>query len=583
MLRVVKSVAFDCLIRILLKVKLTRRTVILIVAAAIMSLAGLVVVQLLLLSNARQLKEQAFRDNAINALQTVARQLETREAAQTVIRFAGQGPRTKAVKVMAMAAADSSVISFHPDSTLHSRPTHGDMPFWIDSGILHYQIPSRQHVTIMLRDSTTGRSSTLVDSETAPGKYQLSLNDSGASATNLFIRFGHGDTGTFEMRLNCFDSSGGLPPLRDSNRMLIVSQVVDNLLMGETTPVENRIDTASMDSLLGVSFAAAGIDLPFQFAVVSSDNDSVRLASFGINPTAVKSSDLKTRLFPSDLFSIPAELVVVFPDRSSFVTRQLLPLTTATTVFMIIIALCFAYSIITIMRQRRFAQLTIDFINNMTHEFKTPLSTVALACDALARPDIAADSGQVRRFETMIRDENSRMRSNVDKILQMAVLEEGDYELTISEVDLHTVITSAARGIALQVEPRGGQFELNLAASPSVVAADSMHLSNIIANLLDNAAKYSTDPPQISVSTSTSGRMIIVTVTDRGIGIPERDLPLVFDKYYRVRTGNVHNVKGFGIGLSYVKLMTEAMGGSIAIASEPGHGTTATLTLPLAN
>jgi two-component system phosphate regulon sensor histidine kinase PhoR len=583
MLRDVNGVAFKGLIRILLTVKLTRRIVILIVAAAVVSLAGLVVVQLLLLSNARQLKEQAFRDNAINALQTVARQLESREAARTIIRFAGPQQRSKAIKVMAMAVADSSIENFRNDSAGSLQWSAHQMPFWIDSGTLHYQIPSRQHVTIMVRDSATGRSTTLVDSETAPGKYQISLDDSLASAKNLFIRFGHGDTGTFEMRLNCFDSAGGLPPLRDSSRMLIVSQVVDNLIMGETTPVEKRIDTASVDSLLGLSFVAAGIDLPFQYAVVSTDDDSVRLASVGMNSTAATSSDLRTRLFPSDLFSIPAELVVVFPDRGSFVTRQLLPLTAATTVFMIIIALCFAYSIITIMRQRRFAQLTVDFINNMTHEFKTPLSTVALACDALSRPDVAGDSAQVRRFETMIRDENSRMRSNVDKILQMAVLEEGDYELSISEVDLHAVITSAARGIALQVEHRGGQFALNLDASPSVVAADPMHLSNIIANLLDNAAKYSSDPPQISVSTITNGRTIIVTVADRGIGIPERDLPLVFDKYYRVRTGNVHNVKGFGIGLSYVKLMTEAMDGSIAITSEPGQGTTATLTLPIAN
>ncbi|MBI5267170.1 MAG: HAMP domain-containing histidine kinase [candidate division Zixibacteria bacterium] len=553
----------------------------LIVTAVVVSLAGLVVVQLLLLANARQLKEQAFRDNAINAMQTVVRQLETREAASQVVRFAGLGTHGKAVQVMAVAVNDSALRQFHLDSSGALRLSSSQRPVWVDSGVLHYQVPSRGRVTIVARDSATGKSVTLVDTERAPGAYRLKLDDSLVASRSLFLRLDRGDTAAFGMRINCFNPPGQGQPAKDSNRMLIVSQVLDKLVMGETVPIEQRLDSTVLDSLLATSFASAGIDLEFMYAVISQDNDSVHLASAGLGRSAARTSDLATRLFPSDLLSIPATLVVVFPDRTGFVARQLFPLTAATTAFMIVISLCFIYSIVTIMRQRRFAQLTVDFINNMTHEFKTPLSTVGLACDALARPDIAANGDQVRRYESMIRDENDRMRSNVDKILQMAVLEEGDYELTISDIDLHAVIESAARGIALQVESRGGQLELRLAASPSLVAADPMHLSNIVANLLDNAAKYSTDSPHISLTTRVDGKSVILEVSDRGPGIAQRDLQHIFEKYYRVRTGNVHNVKGFGIGLSYVKLMTTAMGGTITLASEPGRGTTATLTLPL--
>ena len=555
----------------------------LIVAAAVISLAGLLVVQILLLSNARQLKEQAFRDNAISAMQTVARQLETREVARNAIRFTGERHSGKAIKVMALSVNDTTGGLTKIDHAGLPEPSAGALPFWVRRDTLHYNVPRQQHVTIVVKDSLGGQSRTLVDSETPAGEYHLPLDDSLATARSVFVRLGSDASDTFEMKIDCLDSN--TMPLfgRDSNRMFIVSQVVDNLIMGESEPIEKRLDTTTLDSLLNSSFIAAGIDLPFDFAVVSTADDSIRLAKAELDRKRVLQSDLKSRLFPSDIFAVPSELTVLFPGRAEFVTRQLLPLTIATSAFMLVIALCFAYSIITIMRQRRFAQLTVDFINNMTHEFKTPLSTVALACDALARRDIAVEPDQVGKYQSMIRDENSRMRANVDKILQMAVLEEGDYELTISDIDIHSIIASVTRSFALQVEHRGGEITLALKAGHSTVAADSMHLSNLIANLLDNATKYSQGAPHIAVSTTNVGRTAVLTVTDNGIGIPERDLPHLFDKYYRVRTGNVHDVKGFGIGLSYVKLMTTAMGGQVSITSKFGQGTTATLTFPIAS
>jgi two-component system phosphate regulon sensor histidine kinase PhoR len=289
------------------------------------------------------------------------------------------------------------------------------------------------------------------------------------------------------------------------------------------------------------------------------------------------------RLFPADIFSPPHDLVLYFPTRSAFLLQQIGLQLAATIVFMLIIVVSFVYTLRTIVEQKRIAHLMTDFINNMTHEFKTPLSTVALAVEAILRPDVIARREKIRRYSGIIMDENGRMRKQVDKILQMAVLERGEYELHMTLLDAHVILNSAIEGIALQVEQRKGTVTCSFEARSSVVHADPLHLTNVINNLLDNANKYSPDAPRILVSTQNVDGKLVIRITDNGIGIQAEDVPKVFDKYYRVPTGNVHNVKGFGLGLSYVKLLVTAMGGEVGITSRYGEGTTAEVRMPLKN
>jgi two-component system phosphate regulon sensor histidine kinase PhoR len=246
---------------------------------------------------------------------------------------------------------------------------------------------------------------------------------------------------------------------------------------------------------------------------------------------------------------------------------------------MAVIVFCFAYTLRTIHRQRRFADRTVEFINNMTHEFKTPLSTVSLACDALLRPN-GSDGPDISRYGRMIKDENLRMQTQVEKILQMAALEDREFDLTLTDVDAHEIIQRAVSSMTVRAEERGGHITCELNASRHVFIADAVHLANIIHNLLENACKYSPDKPLVTVSTEDCSGGITIAVRDQGIGIPERDRKLVFEKYYRVPSGDVQNVRGFGIGLSYVKLMTEAMGGKVDLESEEGKGTVVHLTFP---
>jgi two-component system phosphate regulon sensor histidine kinase PhoR len=216
----------------------------------------------------------------------------------------------------------------------------------------------------------------------------------------------------------------------------------------------------------------------------------------------------------------------------------------------------------------------------MTHEFKTPISTVSLASEAISRPDVIADKEKVSRYNNMIQSENRRMRGQVEKILQMAVLEEGDYELKLEDVDVHRVIEKAVASIALQVENRQGHVDCSLAAENPIIKADAVHLENIINNILDNANKYSFQNPQIRVSTQNQDHGIMVSIEDNGMGISEKDKKQVFEKYYRVASGNLHDVKGFGLGLSYVRLMVEAHGGKISLESKEGRGTAVKIYFP---
>jgi two-component system phosphate regulon sensor histidine kinase PhoR len=216
----------------------------------------------------------------------------------------------------------------------------------------------------------------------------------------------------------------------------------------------------------------------------------------------------------------------------------------------------------------------------MTHEFKTPISTISLACEVLRDPDMRQLPNQVDRYIGIIGEENKRLANQVEKVLQIATLDRGKFKLHISEVDIHKVITKAIKNIAIQIESRGGVLAASLDAQSPVIQVDEVHLTNIVFNLLDNANKYSPDKPEISISTENTSKGILIKISDKGQGISKENLAKIFDKFYRVPTGNVHNVKGFGLGLSYVKTIITAHHGDVSVKSEPNKGSTFTLFLP---
>jgi two-component system phosphate regulon sensor histidine kinase PhoR len=235
----------------------------------------------------------------------------------------------------------------------------------------------------------------------------------------------------------------------------------------------------------------------------------------------------------------------------------------------------------TIGRQRRLTTMLTDFVNTMTHEFKTPISTIALASEAIARPDVAQKKTKILQYNRVIAEETARMKNQVGRILEMAHLESDETDLNRMPVNLHEVLLRASSSFALQVESRGGTLTTAFEATECVVSGDAVHLEGVIHNLLDNAVKYSPGAPVISIRSETGAGRITVAVADRGSGIPADYQGMVFEKYFRVPHGNRHDVKGFGLGLSYVKLVVGAHGGDVSLESAEGKGTTVTISLPV--
>jgi two-component system phosphate regulon sensor histidine kinase PhoR len=241
----------------------------------------------------------------------------------------------------------------------------------------------------------------------------------------------------------------------------------------------------------------------------------------------------------------------------------------------------FAYSVWIILKQKKLSEMKNDFIGNMTHELKTPISTIALSSEVLSDPNIVREPERLREYARIIRSENERLRTQVERVLQLSTLDKGSVELKRETVDLHALVKDVAGHFKLQLHERNTTLGLNLNATSFRVVGDRVHLTNALTNLMDNALKYGKDGGQITLSTRSKGNEFLLSVKDQGIGIRKEDVKHIFERFYRVHTGNVHNVKGFGLGLHYVREIAQAHGGGVSVLSEPGLGSTFTLSLPL--
>lgn len=293
----------------------------------------------------------------------------------------------------------------------------------------------------------------------------------------------------------------------------------------------------------------------------------------------IYNSKYRVDLFSTEMAS-PGLLLIHFPAKASIVWKGVWKNLLASIFFTCVILFCFAYTVQVIFVQKKLSEMKTDFINNMTHEFKTPIATISLAADSITSPMILNNSEKVKRFADIIKQENKRMNSQVEKVLQMAVIDKRDFQLKLTGVNLHDVIKQAVANASLQVEKKGGTVTADLKAEETMIEGDLTHVSNMIHNLLENANKYSPETPTISVHTRNVANGVEVSVKDRGIGMSKEARKHIFDKFYRVHTGNLHDVKGFGLGLSYVKAMMTAHKGQIDVKSELGKGSTFILVFP---
>ncbi|MEO8069030.1 MAG: HAMP domain-containing sensor histidine kinase [Flavobacteriales bacterium] len=366
-------------------------------------------------------------------------------------------------------------------------------------------------------------------------------------------------------------------------REALVDDMVRGILFGNTQrPISERLDENLLDSLVREELRARGILEPAVFAVVADTGAPMilHLADEKNEAGGLLSTAHRTRLFRADPISEPHWLLVFVPGQRSHILRGMGWQLAIGGLLVLIIAGMFVFTLVTIVRQRRMGQIKNDLVNNLTHELKTPIATIALACEALTDPSLPKNEERTKTFTNMIRDENKRLGVLVESVLQSAVLDSGRMRLRPVDLDMHAVIAEVARNTNILAERRNGRISTDLKADLANVKGDRIHLANVLYNLVDNAVKYCEKEPRIIISTTSNNAGLAISVQDNGIGIAKAELKRIFDRLYRVPTGNLHNVKGFGLGLSYVKSVVEGHGGRISVESEPGMGSTFRINIP---
>jgi two-component system phosphate regulon sensor histidine kinase PhoR len=402
-----------------------------------------------------------------------------------------------------------------------------------------------------------------------------------------------------DAELNYYENTGQTIDQNITNDSVISLQDrISNIKLKTKGPLPNEmlesISPQNLERYLKKELDIQGINLPYEYGVYSHDlkayfiengnfvattGDTTKSSNVAaMNP--LSKAEYKMPLFVDDITE-PGHLNLFFPSKTQFLWSNVLSILLFSIIFTTLILFCFGYTIYIIFRQKKIGEMKTDFINNMTHEFKTPIATISLASDSILTPTILDSKEKVTRFINIIKQENKRMLNQVEKVLQMAQIDKGDVELKITQINIHDIIEAAVVNSELKVQAKGGKITTVFEAKDPNIQGDGTHIASLINNLLDNAEKYTPESPDIIVRTSNTDKGVEISVQDNGIGMTKESQKMIFEKFFRVHTGNVHDVKGFGLGLSYVKAMVDAHRGKVSVKSELGNGSTFTIWLPM--
>ena len=519
----------------------TRNIYIAIIALMVISLTGLVGIQVYWIRSLIVERTVEFEGNIRRSMFMISRQVEAEEMEQLISRYSGFN--TDALPKI------KKDVNF---TYMNSNPSTGESISLIQS------LYKEETITIPLNergmhDSLRIRNFT---------EYQKVLKGLGNKEM--------GDANT------SYSIAYGAP---DPN--MVVNHVHTQLsLIGEQQSLLQRIKPEKLINIIDHVLHENNINTPYQYAILTNGELS-SIHSSHIDSTLTAYSG---RLFVSSDGMARYELVLRFPNEMGFVLKSLIPMISATILFILIIIVAFALSIYYIIHQKKLADMKNDFINNMTHEFKTPIATISIAVDALRSSRVRESEEKTEHFLGVIKEENRRMLTQVESVLRIARLERGQLDMKREETDLNSLLEEALEHIALIVDDREGEIEDSYDADISTACVDRMHVMNVFLNLLDNANKYSPEKPHLEVrSYNPTSNLWAVDVKDHGIGMSHSEVKKIFENFYRIPTGDIHNIKGHGLGLAYSKKIIEMHGGTISVVSSSGKGSTFTIKIPLGN
>jgi len=346
--------------------------------------------------------------------------------------------------------------------------------------------------------------------------------------------------------------------------------------------VNTELDANVLEHYLKRQFSSSNLDVDFEYGIYDCSGDAMVYGNYiGKNPN--ESAEMTTELPKWD--GSDYYFGVRFPNRSTFIANRI-QIWIFSSVLLLTVVIFFGYALFVILKQKRLSEVQKDFINNMTHELKTPISTISISADVLTNPKNVQRPDRIMNYARIIKTENERLKGQVEKVLQMARIEKKGLKLKIETHDLHEILTKAVENFRIKAQEVSGNITLELEAEHFHIQADKVHLTNILYNLLDNAIKYTGNTsPKITVHSVNTQKpfksCMAIAIQDNGIGIPKNHQKMIFDKFFRVPTGNVHNVKGFGLGLNYVKTVVKAHGWRIKLESQVNVGSTFTIYIPI--
>lgn len=519
---------------------MSKRIFVLLVVLMMTSLLGIITVQIFWIRSSIEMKEEQFSTSVKFALARVSENIQKREFRENISRYAPL--------IDSMQKSKESNIR---DFVFQQIDTTRNEIFTFRQSILQNNYKSQ--ISPFEADSVNFKTF-LSREETQIEKIEFTSKD--------FSELSPKDRMVKVERLDKYDK-------------LELEGIFKNIV--SRTPIHDRVSNNEIRMNLDNELRARNIDTKFEFGVFNEDLITKVKSDRFIEKSGYT---YNVPLFVTD-DSIDYTLYVSFPDKKEYILSTISWILVLSAVFIFIIIVSFASALYQLIRQKQISAIKTDFINNMTHEFKTPIATINLAIDSIRNPKIIDDKEKVTRYAEMIRQENKRMHAQVENVLRISKLEKNQLDLSKDVVDFHDIIKDAVSHVNLIIRDREGAIELNLEAKQSEILASKFHMTNVITNILDNAIKYTDGVPKIKIETVNASNKIVLKVSDNGIGMSKNVQRKVFNKFYREQTGNIHNVKGHGLGLSYVKSIVERHQGQVYVESEKGKGSTFTVKLPI--